>query len=203
LHGYEIINFATHTLVHVDETDGHHFIWTGCALSPDENRLVVTGCHWACPYEGRVFDVSADPPLFPLREIASFPLVGSNVKWIDNETVGEFQDEAECLRHHLGPFMPLKTARTWQAWDDNEHGTTFVPSERVPLLREAGLLGDHAVLRHAITAATGEQAMLQHFMLMGWPPYSPQGDKMACPNSCGAEYYPDGYGDCPNCGHIG
>lgn len=200
--GYEIVNFGTHSLVHVDETDGHHFIWTDCVLSPDEKRLAIDGCHWACPYEIQILDVSSDPPAFPLRELAVFPLVGGKLRWIDNETIGEFKEYQELSRHILGEFSPVKTLRTWQAWGDTDGGITFVPAERIPQLRKAGILNDQAELRHTVTAATGEQAMMQHYMLMGWPSYKPQGEKKSCPNRCGGEYYPQGYGDCPNCGHI-
>ena len=131
---------------------GHHFIWTDCVLSPDEKRLAIDGCHWACPYEIRIFDVSSDPPAFPLRELAVFPLVGGRLRWIDNETIGEFKEYQELSRHILGEFSPWKTLRTWQAWGDTDGGITFVPTERIPQLRKAGILNDQAELRHTVTS---------------------------------------------------
>ncbi len=202
-YGYEIVHFGTHSLVHVEDSDGRDFIWTDCKLSPDENRLAVGGCYWACPYEIRILDVSADPPFFPLKELVSLPMSEGKLSWIDHETLAEVKGEMAFSRHAIGPFVPSKTLCSWQAWDDPNGGITFVPSESIGELRKSGLLSAQAVLRHRVSAMTGEQAMMQHFLLMGWEPYKPQGASCACPNGCGAEYYPEGYGDCPNCGHIG
>jgi hypothetical protein len=43
-----------------DQYNGFAFCWINTHLSPDENTLVVEGCHWACPYEYRFFDFT-DP----------------------------------------------------------------------------------------------------------------------------------------------
>ncbi len=201
--GYEIIHFGNRWIVHVDETDGHDFLWTDCKLSPDENRLAIGGCHWACPYEIRILDVSSDPPAFPLRVLASFSIAEGAISWIDNDTLCCMKEDQVLSRHSLGHYESLKTIRKWQAWEDKEGGVTFIPIERVAPNRASGILGDSAVLRHEVNATTGEHAMAQHYMLMGWEPYKPQGERIACPNQCGADYYPLGYGDCPNCGHIG
>ena len=61
---------------------------------------------------------------------------------------------------------------------DFDGGVTFVPKERIPQLLATGMLNDRAVLRHTITAATGERAMTQHYMLMGWQGCKPQGEKV-------------------------
>ena len=91
----------------------------------------------------------------------------------------------------------------WQAWCDREGGTVFAPRERCIELVNQGLLSVTATLLHEIVAATGEEAMSQHYAKMGFGVNKPVGVPSPCPNNCGATYYPEGYGDCPNCGHIG
>jgi hypothetical protein len=91
----------------------------------------------------------------------------------------------------------------WQAWRDKDDGTVFAPRERCIELVIQGLLSESAILLHEIVAATGEEAMSLHYEKMGFGAYKPIGTPSPCPNNCGATYYPDGFGDCPNCGHIG
>ena len=95
-----------------------------------------------------------------------------------------------------------KQCKTWQAWGSPE-SVTFAPVARIDQLRADGSIADDDVLLHEITAATGEDAMIQHHKRMKWEPYRPLGDPKPCPNNCGELYYPLGYADCPNCGHIG
>lgn len=90
----------------------------------------------------------------------------------------------------------------WQAWDDGNGGTTFAPRARCVELVSQGLLSESAKLLHEIEACTGEEAMSLHFEKMGFAPYQPAGEPCPCPKGCGSMYYPEGYGDCPNCGHI-
>ncbi len=96
----------------------------------------------------------------------------------------------------------MKQSVTWQAWGAGE-AITFAPASKIEALRADGTISATDSLLHEIVASTGEDAMAQHHKKMGWAPYQPQGDSASCPNSCGAEYYPLGYSDCPNCGHIG
>lgn len=91
----------------------------------------------------------------------------------------------------------------WQAWDDNSGGVVFAPSQRCIELMEQGLLSQSAILKYEIEASTGEQAMTLHYQAMGFEPYKPLGQSVPCPNRCGGTYYPEGFGDCPKCGHIG
>ena len=97
---------------------------------------------------------------------------------------------------------PVPTMTNWQAWQD-EDGILFAPHDRIAEFTSSGQLQQTATLLHEFVARTGEEAMARHHGLMKWEPYKPTGDPMPCPNACGADYYPDGYGDCPNCGHIG
>ena len=90
----------------------------------------------------------------------------------------------------------------WQAWSADDC-ITFAPIHRIGPLKADGTIAANAVLLHELVAATGEDAMAQHHEKMGWEPYKPQGNPAPCPNDCGGNYFPAGYGDCPNCGHIG
>jgi len=69
------------------------FCWASIGpVSPSKTKLVVEGCHWACPYEVRIFDISN-----PLEKL---PCVWNNwdyenfSEWIDenNVTVGRPDD---------------------------------------------------------------------------------------------------------------
>lgn len=96
----------------------------------------------------------------------------------------------------------LKQRVKWQAWGSDE-GITFAPASRIEALRADGMISSKDSMLHELVASTGEDAMTQHHEKMGWEPYRPQGNPAPCPNGCGGHYYPLGYGDCPNCGHIG
>ncbi len=97
--------------------------------------------------------------------------------------------------------MPVFKA--YEAWRDADGSISFGPAEATDSLRSKGLIGDAAKLLHRITATTWEEAMTIHHSKMEWEPYKPTGDPKRCPNECGADYYPAGSGDCPNCGNIG
>jgi hypothetical protein len=97
----------------------------------------------------------------------------------------------------------VKQPITWQAWDDQDGCITFAPRDRIKADRDTGRLPPTVVMLHELVARTGEEAMMRHHELMGWEPYRPEGERVACPNNCGGFYYPQGFGDCPNCGHIG
>ncbi len=91
----------------------------------------------------------------------------------------------------------------WQAWDDGDGGVLFAPANRCVELQSQGLLSDEAVLLHEVAARTGEEAMKLHYEKMGFEPYQPVGAPQPCPRGCGGSFYPEGYGDCPNCGNVG
>ena len=44
--------------------------------------------------------------------------------------------------------------------------------------------------------------MAVHYIKMGWASYKLLGESADCPNGCGAQFYPDGSRECPNCGII-
>ena len=64
-----------------DQYDGFAFCWTDARLSPDENILLVGGCHWAAPYEYRFYDFSTPEKGWP--EIKTYE---------NDEVVGLFMD---------------------------------------------------------------------------------------------------------------
>ncbi len=88
----------------------------------------------------------------------------------------------------------------YEAWQD-EKSTTFADEENITQLRGKGLFSGEPKLLHTIMADTPEEASAVHHIKMGWEPYIPQGKPENCPK-CGAIYYPEGSGECPNCGKI-
>lgn len=68
---------------HPDGYDGMEFCWAASMLSPDGRTLLVDGCHWACPYEYRFYDLT-DPaqgwPALPIRDAA-----GHEAPWLPAE----------------------------------------------------------------------------------------------------------------------
>ena len=79
---------------------------------------------------------------------------------------------------------------------------TFTLAENIPDLRQRGLLEPDAKFLHRIDADTFEEALAVHHLRIGREPYRPMGKPAQCPNGCGAYFYPEGSGECPNCGKI-
>lgn len=93
--------------------------------------------------------------------------------------------------------------KVYEAWQDADGcGTTFAPTESIKREFENGTISKNAKLLHTVEADTWEQAMSLHYEKMGWSSYIPEGEPESCPNECGAIFYPQGSGDCPNCGNI-
>lgn len=91
----------------------------------------------------------------------------------------------------------------YECWfDPEDNGLALLRCQAVQRNRDQGLLSERAVLRYSFTAHSGEEAMAIHALRQGWAPYLPIGAAAPCP-TCGATYYPQGYGDCWHCGHIG
>ena len=93
--------------------------------------------------------------------------------------------------------------KIYEAWEDDEGcSIAFSTVESIKNQFAAGLLSEKAKLLHRVEADTWEEAMSLHYIQMGWSPYIPEGAPEECPNRCGAMFYPEGSGDCPNCGNI-
>ncbi len=95
------------------------------------------------------------------------------------------------------------TARDYECWfDPEDSGLSLLRASDVQRNRDSGQLSDKAELRYRFIAHTGEEAMAIHALRQGWTPYLPMGVDAPCP-TCAAPYYPECYGDCWRCGHIG
>ena len=80
-------------------------------------------------------------------------------------------------------------------------GILFTTLEGVAWHKERDLLSAEAKLLHEVIADTPEEASAVHHIKMGWAPYTPMGEAAPCPH-CGAYFYPESSGICPNCGPI-
>jgi hypothetical protein len=95
------------------------------------------------------------------------------------------------------------TATDYQCWfDPEDSGLALLRFQDIQRNRDDGQLSDRAVLQYAFIAHSGEEAMAIHALRQGWGPYVPMGQAAPCP-TCSANYYPEGYGDCWRCGHMG
>ena len=91
----------------------------------------------------------------------------------------------------------------YEAWEDKAGcSITFITAESAKEKRANNSLSEKARLLHRIAAASYEEAMSLHYLKMGWEPYVPVGEPKPCPKACGAVFYPEGSGQCPNCGRI-
>ncbi len=95
----------------------------------------------------------------------------------------------------------IKMKKFYEAWQD-ETSIGFSLSENIQRDKTNGIMSENAKLLHTVEADTWEEAMAVHYQKMGWSPYSPEGEAESCPNNCGATFYPEGSGECPNCGRI-
>jgi hypothetical protein len=94
--------------------------------------------------------------------------------------------------------------KVYEAWGQNDESPSVVfgESNAIDEDRKSGVLTSAARLLHRFEAKTWEEAMTIHHELMGWEPYKPIGELAFCPHDCGATFYPDGSGECPNCGKV-
>jgi hypothetical protein len=121
---------------------------------------------------------------------------------------GDFGNDLHNLKLQRAEFFELyeskkATAHLYECWfDPQDSGLCLLRFENVQRNRENGQLSERAVLQYSFIAHTGEEAMAVHHLRQGWAPYVPMGEAAPCP-TCGANYYPNGYGDCWRCEHIG
>lgn len=132
---------------HPDGYDGTEFCWTASMPSPDGRTLLVDGCHWACPYEYRFYDLT-DPargwPALPIRGVE-----GEEGGWLpaDDGRPPEVRDDGTIVCFEtVRWFLPLQRAsdeigREERAtiddaqWEDPASWETVV-DRRVVLVRE-------------------------------------------------------------------
>jgi hypothetical protein len=96
--------------------------------------------------------------------------------------------------------------KVYEVWVEIEDGkqvsTTMGTTESIREYVDKGLLRRDAELLYRIEVDTPEEAHAVLNIKMGWGPYEPTGKPAPCPNSCGAIFYPESSGECPNCGKI-
>ena len=91
--------------------------------------------------------------------------------------------------------------KTYEAWTE-ENSMTFSDLDGLQDQRLKGLLSAEAKLLHRIEADTPEEALAVHHIKLGYSPFVPMGKPAPCPKGCGAVFYPEGSGECSNCGPI-
>lgn len=93
--------------------------------------------------------------------------------------------------------------KQYEAWQFDEGcEITFAESQSIKMHFAHGLIPKDAILLHRVEAENWEEAMQLHYLKMDWGDYKPMGEAKECPNNCGAMFYPEGSGECPNCGNI-
>lgn len=93
--------------------------------------------------------------------------------------------------------------KLYEAWQyDNKCVIAFGEAENIKIQIAQGELPKDAKLLHQIEAEFWEEAQRLHYLKMNWGEYKPMGEAKECPNGCGAMFYPEGSGECPNCGNI-
>jgi len=93
--------------------------------------------------------------------------------------------------------------KEYQIWIDKQDDSITCSSEESILDQiNKGILSKEAYMLNKFFAVSFEEAMAIYHLRMGFEPYKPSGKSQLCPNNCGSHYYPDGSGECPNCGII-
>jgi hypothetical protein len=124
------------------------------------------------------------------------------------DAAGDFGNDLYFLKSQRAELAALQergegAATQYQCWfDPEDNGLALLRFQDVQRNRDQGQLSERAVLRYEFPAHSGEEAAAIRNLRQGWAPYVPMGDAAPCP-TCGANYYPEGYGDCWHCGHIG
>lgn len=106
--GQTIVNLDTAT--EYENNDGS-FCWSSARLSPDENMLVVEGCHWACPYEVKLFDFT-DPSKgweeLPITTLEEYVKHGDDPEKVERKSISA--DETDPEFDEQGRIVTLDTA---------------------------------------------------------------------------------------------
>jgi hypothetical protein len=92
--------------------------------------------------------------------------------------------------------------RVFEGWSENEGlSITLTTAESAAEQRASGAIAADAQFLHRFEADTWEEAGAVHAIKMGWGGYQAPGEAAPCPH-CGRPYYPEGSGECPNCGPV-
>lgn len=92
--------------------------------------------------------------------------------------------------------------KIYSAWTNAANSAvSFVPGEGPPCAADGTKLPDCEVLLWKIEAATWEEACAINHLRLGHGSYSASGAAKPCPK-CGANFYPEGSGECWRCGNV-
>jgi len=89
--------------------------------------------------------------------------------------------------------------KIYEAWEDPGDNSYALSKKSADDMRGKLGLGPEARLLYQIEADSFEEAAAIHTLRMGWSPYCPSGEAEPCPQ-CGANFYPEGSGECWRCG---
>lgn len=126
--GQTLVDLATGAIRHDPKHgayEGYEFCWVDAQLLPDGRTLLVQGCHWACPYEYRLYDFT-DPmqgwpeitcdvelSLDDTSEVVQLP--NGDLRWEGGEKVylptGERESEIEARYSAARKGLPTPEAR--------------------------------------------------------------------------------------------
>jgi hypothetical protein len=88
----------------------------------------------------------------------------------------------------------------YEIWRSDEESSLVCATDlSITDMRARGVMASDAQFVCAFDAATMEEAMAIRNLRMGWEPFRPQGAPGRCSN-CGSWYYPEGSGECWQCG---
>ena len=92
--------------------------------------------------------------------------------------------------------------KVYTAWaiEGEKHPHCLVEGEEPLRFNDGSTDPDCQIALWRIEACTWEEASAIYHIRQGWEPYKPEGQGSECPE-CGRIYYPDGSGECWNCGH--
>jgi hypothetical protein len=96
---------------------------------------------------------------------------------------------------------PTRAYRFFRTDDEKVSSIIGCLADKEVEQRKLGQLDPKAELLWEITGYTYEEVMAVHNLRMGFGPYNPTGESVACP-TCNAHYYPLGSGECWHCGKL-
>lgn len=124
------------------------------------------------------------------------------------DAAGDYGNDLHNLRLERDALLALQsqgqgTAHVYECWSNPvDSSLSLLRFQDVAANRARGQLSNRAIKLYSFIAHTGEEAMAIHALRQGWAPYVPMGETAPCP-TCQTPFYPQGYGDCWRCGHIG
>jgi hypothetical protein len=122
----------------VSSTKGHAFCWATAELMADGKTLLVEGCHWACPYEFRLFDVADPMTGWPALRLES----GEEVSFDSDKALLRYSDglfvweRSESVRKSTGETeAEMEVRHTMAYWATDKAEKTGASEAEMLLLR--------------------------------------------------------------------